>query len=103
MMHLAQVHSAQKGFDSCFYCAKIIKTTLMSGLYYLVTRTGIDLHFRQERKQMVASVQPSAATVHRTVAFGSVRFPACAIIKTTLVGGLYYLVTRTGIEPMLPP
>ena len=30
---------------------------------------GICLHFRQRRKLRFASVEPSAATVHRTVAF----------------------------------
>ena len=65
----------------------------------MVTRTGID-----KIKERPPSSR-RAASAHRALAFG--RFDFLRIkhekISPGFCGGDFFMVTRTGIEPMLPP
>ena len=66
----------------------------------MVTRTGID----QIKERPPSSRR--AASAHRALAFRLVRFPRCQDhekIPDADASGIFFMVTRTGIEPMLPP
>ena len=73
----------------------------------MVTRTGIDLHFLPFGKKIVESAPSSwcRASCHRQDALKWVRFPLSSIMKKLQCRstGVFFMVTRTGIEPMLPP